>query len=127
MDGVNYLVPVDARLERDVDVRFETVTVDGLLVSTTGGEAAANLGSAVRWRTGQVCLAPAAKEGWQRYGGHDVPRPRTILALALCLLTAPAVDLRAQLHGGLRMGGHGPDRPRVDDSTIAEPAAATMC
>ena len=28
MDGVNYLVPVDARLERDVDVRFETVTVD---------------------------------------------------------------------------------------------------
>ena len=34
MDGVNYLVPVDARLERDVDVRFETVTVDDLLVST---------------------------------------------------------------------------------------------
>ena len=36
MDGVNYLVPVDAHLERDVDVRFETVTVDDLLVSTTG-------------------------------------------------------------------------------------------
>ena len=36
MDGVNYLVPVDARLERDVDVRFETVTVDDLLVSTFG-------------------------------------------------------------------------------------------
>ena len=36
MDGVNYLVPVDARLERDVDVRFEAVTVDDLLVSTTG-------------------------------------------------------------------------------------------
>jgi uncharacterized caspase-like protein len=36
MDGVNYLVPVDARLERDVDVRFETVTVDDLLMSTTG-------------------------------------------------------------------------------------------
>ena len=36
MDGVNYLVPVDAPLERDVDVRFETVTVDDLLVSTTG-------------------------------------------------------------------------------------------
>ena len=34
MDGVNYLVPVDARLERDVDVRFETV--DDLLVSTSG-------------------------------------------------------------------------------------------
>ena len=27
MDGVNYLVPVDARLERDVDVRFETLTL----------------------------------------------------------------------------------------------------
>ena len=36
MDGVNYLVPVDARLERDVDVRFEAVTVDDLLVSTPG-------------------------------------------------------------------------------------------
>ena len=36
MDGINYLVPVDARLERDVDVRFETVTVDDLLVSTSG-------------------------------------------------------------------------------------------
>ena len=23
MDGINYLVPVDARLERDVDVRYE--------------------------------------------------------------------------------------------------------
>ena len=36
MDGVNYLVPVDARLERDVDVRFETETLDDLLVSTAG-------------------------------------------------------------------------------------------
>ena len=36
MDGINYLVPVDARLERDVDVRFETVTLDDLLVSTVG-------------------------------------------------------------------------------------------
>ena len=36
MDGVNYLLPVDARLERDVDVRFETVTLDDLLVSTSG-------------------------------------------------------------------------------------------
>ena len=36
MDGVNYLVPVDARLERDVDVRFETLTVNDLLVSTSG-------------------------------------------------------------------------------------------
>ena len=36
MDGVNYVVPVDARLERDVDVRYETVTLDDLLVSTSG-------------------------------------------------------------------------------------------
>ena len=34
MDGVNYLVPVDARLERDTRVRFETVTLDDVLVST---------------------------------------------------------------------------------------------
>ena len=36
MDGVNYLVPVDGHVERDVDVRFETVTVDDLLVSMSG-------------------------------------------------------------------------------------------
>ena len=36
MDGVNYLVPVDARLERDTRVRFETVTLDDVLVSTEG-------------------------------------------------------------------------------------------
>ena len=41
MDGINYLVPVDARLERDVDVRYETVTLDDLLVSTGRGSAAA--------------------------------------------------------------------------------------
>ena len=36
MDGVNYLVPVDARLERDTDVRFEAVTLDDMLASTVG-------------------------------------------------------------------------------------------
>ena len=36
MVGNNYLVPVDARFERDVDVRYETVTLDDLLVSTVG-------------------------------------------------------------------------------------------
>ena len=36
MDGANYLVPVDARLERDLDVRYETVTVDDMLASTLG-------------------------------------------------------------------------------------------
>ena len=36
MDAVNYLVPVDARLELDVDVRFETVTLEDMLASTLG-------------------------------------------------------------------------------------------
>ncbi len=36
MDGVNYLVPVDARLERDTDVRFEAVELDDVLASTEG-------------------------------------------------------------------------------------------
>ena len=36
MDGVNYLLPVDARLERDTDVRYETVTLDDVLASTSG-------------------------------------------------------------------------------------------
>ena len=36
MDGVNYLVPVDARLERDTDVRFEALELDDVLASTAG-------------------------------------------------------------------------------------------
>ncbi|MYH30413.1 MAG: SUMF1/EgtB/PvdO family nonheme iron enzyme [Acidobacteria bacterium] len=36
MDGVNYLVPVDARLERDTDVRFEAVALDDVLASVEG-------------------------------------------------------------------------------------------
>ena len=36
MGGVNYVVPVDARLERDTDVRFETVTLDDLLAVMAG-------------------------------------------------------------------------------------------
>ena len=36
VDGVNYLVPVDARLERDTDVRFETVELDYVLAATVG-------------------------------------------------------------------------------------------
>ena len=36
MDGVNYLLPVDARLERDTDVRYETVTLDDVLAATAG-------------------------------------------------------------------------------------------
>ena len=38
MDGVNYLVPVDARLERDTDVRFEAVEMDDVLAATAGAE-----------------------------------------------------------------------------------------
>ena len=36
MDGVNYLVPVDARLERDTDVRFEAVELEDVLAATAG-------------------------------------------------------------------------------------------
>ena len=36
MDGVNYLVPVDARLERDTDVEYETVQLDRVLRATEG-------------------------------------------------------------------------------------------
>ena len=41
MDGVNYVVPVDARLERDTDVRFETVTLDDVLTLDGGSLATA--------------------------------------------------------------------------------------
>ena len=38
MDGVNYLVPVDAQLERDTDVRFEAVVLDDVLAATEGAD-----------------------------------------------------------------------------------------
>ena len=36
IDGTNYLVPVDARLERDADVEYETVDLDQVLRATEG-------------------------------------------------------------------------------------------
>ena len=36
LDGVNHLLPVDARLEHDTDVRYETATLDDVLAATTG-------------------------------------------------------------------------------------------
>ena len=36
MDGVNYLIPVDARLERDTDMEYETVQLDQVLRATEG-------------------------------------------------------------------------------------------
>ncbi|MCY3844099.1 MAG: SUMF1/EgtB/PvdO family nonheme iron enzyme [Acidobacteria bacterium] len=36
IDGVNYLVPVNARLERDTDVRFAAVSLDHILAATQG-------------------------------------------------------------------------------------------
>ncbi len=38
MDGVNYLLPVDARLERDTDVAYETVALERVLRATEGAE-----------------------------------------------------------------------------------------
>ena len=36
VDGVNYMVPVNARLERDTDVRFAAVSLDNVLAATQG-------------------------------------------------------------------------------------------
>ena len=36
VDGVNYLVPVDARLERDTDVEYESLALDRVLRATAG-------------------------------------------------------------------------------------------
>ena len=40
MVGVNYLVPVDAQLERDTHVRFEAIEPDDVLGATTGAQPA---------------------------------------------------------------------------------------
>ena len=38
MDDVNYLIPVDARLERDTDVRFEAIELNHVLEATVGAD-----------------------------------------------------------------------------------------
>ena len=52
-----------------------------------------------------------------------MPRLPTIPALALCLAAGAGADLHAQSGAGFPMGPHGPDRPRVDDSTVAASGA----
>ena len=52
-----------------------------------------------------------------------MPRVLTIPALALCLAAGPLEHLHAQSGAGFPMGPHGPDRPRVDDSTFAASGA----
>ena len=53
-----------------------------------------------------------------------MPRFATVATLALCFLTAAAADLvAAQSGAGFPMGVHGPDRPRVDDTTTASAGA----
>jgi tetratricopeptide (TPR) repeat protein len=36
IDGINYLVPIDARLETDRDVKFETISLDQVLAAVEG-------------------------------------------------------------------------------------------
>ena len=52
-----------------------------------------------------------------------MPRVLTISALALCLAAGAGADLHAQSDAGFPMGPHAPDRPRVDDATVASSGA----
>ena len=62
MGGVNYVVPVDARLERDTDVRFETVTLDDLLAVTAG--------ASLRLVILDACRNNPLARSMQRTGNH---------------------------------------------------------
>ena len=61
MDGVNYLLPVDARLERDTDVRYETVTLDDVLAATEGTDQirAEIHGNGSAWRSRRISASRA--------------------------------------------------------------------
>ena len=88
MDGVNYLVPVDARLERNVDVRFETVTVDDLLVSTTGASL-------------RLVLLDACRNNPLARSMQRTAAPRTTRTVSGCSFA----DLNEDLLGGRNTGG----------------------
>ena len=72
MDGTNYLVPVDARLERDVDVRYETVTLDDLLVSTVGARLRLVILDACRNNPRPKSNTRAIREAYAARFGDDV-------------------------------------------------------
>ena len=105
MDGVNYLVPVDARLERDVDVRFETVTVDDLLVSTTG--------ASLRLVVLDACRNNPLARSMQRNGGNAYGERRQ--------LRRPQPRLFARLTGDFR-SRHNPSDSRWNASGLQDRA-----
>ena len=95
MDGLNYyLVPVDARLERDVDVRFETVTVDDLLVSTSGASLRLLIldayGNNPLARAVQRTAATRAVSGGSFADQTDLLRDETLVAYAAAAPTTAA-------------------------------------
>ena len=107
LDGVNHLLPVDARLEHDTDVRYETATLDDVLAATTGA-------------TLQVVILPA---------GRGCVSPRCSPAASSRRREAPLAALgrecRGQSLADLGSSKRGRDgRRRRSGVSPAAPAAA---
>lgn len=100
MEGINYVVPVDARLERDVDVPVETLTLDDLLASTAGAslrlvvlDACRNNPLAPSMR--RAAATPTVSGGAFRDLNEDLLRNETLVAYAVAAGTT-AMDGRGR-------------------------------
>ena len=96
MDGVNYLIPVDARLARDTDVEYETVQLDSVLRATQGAglrvvilDACRNNPLARRMQRTRGATRSTARGG---FGGLDEQRflDETLVAYAAAAGTTAA-------------------------------------
>jgi len=78
MEGVNYLVPVDARFELDVDLRFETVTLDDLLVSKVGARLRLVILDA--WRKDPLARSMQRTVASRSANARQLPEPARVVA-----------------------------------------------
>ena len=116
MDGVNYLVPVDARLERDVDVRFEAVTVDDLLVSTTG--------ASLRLVLLDACRNNPLARSMQRTAATRTVSGGSFADLNEDLLGDETLVAYAAAAGTTAADGRGPEQPVHGGAAVASGDAA---
>ena len=116
MDGANYLAPVDTRLERDLDVRYETVTLDDLLVSTLG----ASLGMVNEPLLADETLVAYAAAGTTAADGRGRNSPYTAALLARLEQPLEIGLLFRRVRAQVLASTNGQQRPHEYQSLVGE-------
>ncbi len=102
IDGVNYLVPVDAKLERDAHVRWETVSLDDVLGAMSGARK-------LRLAILDACRNNPFTSRMQMSGTRSVGR-----GLGLIEPEGGTLVAYAARHGQVALDGDGANSPYVN-------------